>query len=139
MADAIAEERARIEEAQRVIHDSEDNAVDALSAGLTRQSLLLEDASQDGLTAEQTIAKLLVLVKNQEKLMRSELENRRELQSLRESMQRAEVEKWELPLTAKSQQVMSPMRTSARAPKLNGTNYPTWKLKAAANLRQLRL
>jgi hypothetical protein len=102
-ADAIAEERARLEEAQRAIHISEDNAVDALSAGLTRQSLLLEDASQDGLTAEQTIAKLLAVVKNQEELMRSELENKRELQSLRESMQRSEEEKWELPLTAKSQ------------------------------------
>jgi hypothetical protein len=39
-----------------VIHVSEDDAVDALSMGLTRQSLLLEDASQDILTAEQTIA-----------------------------------------------------------------------------------
>jgi hypothetical protein len=92
-ADAIAEERARLEEAQRAIHVSEDEAVDALSAGLTRQSLLLEDASQDGLTAEQTIAKLLVVVKNQEKLMRSELENKRELQLLRELMQRSEAEK----------------------------------------------
>jgi alanyl-tRNA synthetase len=103
-ADAIAEERARLEEAQRVIHVNEDEAVDALSAGLTRQSLLEEDASQDGLTAEQTIAKLLVVVKNQEMLMRSELEKKRELQSLRESMQHSEAEKWELPLTAKSQQ-----------------------------------
>jgi hypothetical protein len=34
--------------------------------------------------AEQTIAKLLVVVRNQEKLMRSKLEKRRELQSLRE-------------------------------------------------------
>jgi hypothetical protein len=75
-ADAIAEERARLEEAQRAIRVSDDEAVDALSAGLTRQSLLLEDASQDGLTVEQTIAKLLVVVKNQEKLMRSELENK---------------------------------------------------------------
>jgi hypothetical protein len=89
--------------------------------------------------AEQTISKLLVVVRNQEKLMRSELENRRALQSLRELMQHTKVEKLELPLTAKSQQVMSPTRLSARAPKLNGTNYPTWKLKAAANLRQLRL
>jgi hypothetical protein len=80
--------------------------VDALSAGLTRQSLLLEDASQDGLTAEQTIAKLLVIVKNQETLMRSELEKKRGLQSLRESMQRSEVEKWEIPLTAKSQHLV---------------------------------
>jgi hypothetical protein len=101
--DMIAEERARLEEAQRVIHISEDNAVDALSAGLTRQLLLLEDASQDGLTAEQMIAKLLVVVRNQEKLMRSKLENRRELQSLRESMQCTEAEKLELPLTAKLQ------------------------------------
>jgi hypothetical protein len=54
--------------------------------------------------AEQTIAKLLVVVRNQEKLMRSKLENRRELQSLRESMQYSEAEKLELPLTAKSQQ-----------------------------------
>jgi hypothetical protein len=103
--DAIAEERARLEEAQRVIHVSEDDAVDALSVGLTRQSLLLEDASQDVVMAEQTIAKLLVVVKNQEKLMRRELENKRELQSLRESMQRSKAEKWELPLTAKSQQI----------------------------------
>jgi hypothetical protein len=101
-ADAIAEERARLEEVQRVIHVSKGDAVDALSAGLTRQLVLLEDASQDGLTAEQTIAKLLVVVRNQEKLMRSELENRRELQLLRESMQHSKVEKWELPLTAKS-------------------------------------
>jgi ABC-type phosphate transport system auxiliary subunit len=66
-ADVIAEERARLEEAQRVIHVSEDDAVDALSARLTRQSLMLEDASQDGLTAEQTIAKLLVVVRNHAK------------------------------------------------------------------------
>jgi hypothetical protein len=44
------------------------------------QLLLLEDASQDGLTAEQTILKLLVVVRNQEKLMQSKLDNRRELQ-----------------------------------------------------------
>jgi hypothetical protein len=135
----IAEERARLEEAQQMIHISEDDAVYALSVGLMRQSLLLEDASQDGLTVEQTIAKQLVVVRNQEKLMRSELENRRELQSLRESMQHTKADKLELPLTAKSQQVMSPTQTSARAPKLNGTNYLTWKLKTAANLRQLRL
>jgi hypothetical protein len=54
-------------------------------------------------------------------------------------MQRSEAKRWELPLTAKSQQVMSPTQTSARAPKLNGTNYLMWKLKADANLRQLRL
>jgi hypothetical protein len=66
--------------------------------------LLFEDTCQDGLDAEQTIAKLLVVVKNQEKLMGSELENRKELQLLRESMQRAEAEKLENPLTAKSQQ-----------------------------------
>jgi hypothetical protein len=101
-----------------VIHVSEDDAVDTLRTGLTRQLPLLEDASQDGLTAEQTIAKLLVVVRNQEKLMRSELENRRELQSLRESMQHTEAKKLELPLTAKSQQVMSPTRTSVRAPKV---------------------
>jgi hypothetical protein len=58
-----------------VIHISEDDAVDALSAGLTRQSLFLEDASQDRLTAEQTIEKLLVLVRNLEKHMQSKLEN----------------------------------------------------------------
>jgi hypothetical protein len=52
-----------------VIHISDDDAVDALSAGLMRQSLLLEVASQDGLTAEQAIVKLLVVVRNQEKLM----------------------------------------------------------------------
>jgi hypothetical protein len=103
-ADAIAEEQARLEEAQRVIHISEDDAVDALSVGLTRQSLLLEDASQNGLTVEQMIAKLLVVVRNQEKLMQSKLENRRELQLLRELMQHTEAEKLELPLTAKSQQ-----------------------------------
>jgi hypothetical protein len=103
-ADAIAEEQARLEEAQWLIHVSKDDAVDALSVGLTRQLLLLEDASQDGLTAEQTIAKLLIVVRNQEKLMRSELENRRELQSLRELMQHTEAEKLELPLTAKLQQ-----------------------------------
>jgi hypothetical protein len=102
-ADAIAKEQVQLEEARRVIHVSEDDAVDALSAGLTRQLLLLEDASQDGLTAEQTIAKLLVVVRNQENLMQSELENRRELQSLRESMQHTEVEKLKLPLTAKLQ------------------------------------
>jgi ABC-type phosphate transport system auxiliary subunit len=44
-ADTIAEERARLEEAQRAIHASEDDAVNALSTGLMRQSLLLEDAS----------------------------------------------------------------------------------------------
>jgi hypothetical protein len=92
---------------QQVIHVSEDDAVDALSAGLTRQSLLLEDASQDGLTVEQTIVKLLIVVRNQEKLMQSELENSRELQSLRESMQRAKVEKLELPLTAKLQHLLT--------------------------------
>jgi hypothetical protein len=59
-----------------VIHVSEDDAVDALSVGLMRQLQLLEDASQERLTAEQTIAKLLVVVRNQEKLMQSELENR---------------------------------------------------------------
>jgi hypothetical protein len=85
-ADVIAEEQARLEEAHRVIHVSKDEAVDTLSMGLTRQLLLLEGASQDGLTVEQTIAKLLVVVRNQEKLMQSELENRRELQWLRESM-----------------------------------------------------
>jgi hypothetical protein len=106
-ADAIAEERARLEEVQQVIHVSKDDAVDALSVGLMRQLLLLEDASQDGLTAEQTIAKLLVVVRNEEKLMRSKLENRRELQSLRESMQHTEAEKLELPLTAKSQHRVS--------------------------------
>jgi hypothetical protein len=104
-ADMIAKERARLEEAQRVIHVIEDDAVDELIAGLTRQSLLLEDASQDGLTAEQMIAKLLLGVTNQEKLMRSELENRRELQSLRQSMQCTEAEKLQVPLTAKSQQI----------------------------------
>jgi hypothetical protein len=51
-ADAIAKERARLEEAQRAIHISEDDAVDALSVGLTRQLLMLEDASRwtDGTT-----------------------------------------------------------------------------------------
>jgi hypothetical protein len=88
---------------QWVIRVSKDDTVDALSAGLTRQLLLLEDASQVGLTAEQTIVKLLVVVRNQEKLMRIELENRRELQSLRESMQHTKAEKLELLLTAKSQ------------------------------------
>jgi hypothetical protein len=107
-ADAIAEEQARLKEAQQVIHISEHDAVDALSMGLTRQLLLLKDASQDGMTTEQTIAKLLIVVRNQEKLMQSKLENRRELQSLRESMQRTKVEKLELPLTAKSQQSLLP-------------------------------
>jgi hypothetical protein len=50
--------------------------------------------------AEQTIAKLLVVVKNH---MQSKLENRKELQSLRKSMQHAKAEKLELPLTAKFQ------------------------------------
>jgi hypothetical protein len=99
-ADTIAEERARLEEAQWVIHVSEDDAVNALSVGQTRQSLLLEDTSQDGLMVEQMIVKLLIVVKNQEKLMRSELENRKELQSLRKSMQHFEDE-MELPLNAK--------------------------------------
>jgi hypothetical protein len=40
--------------------------------------------------------------------MLSKLEKRRELLSLRESMQCSEVEKLVLPLTAKLQQVMSP-------------------------------
>jgi long-subunit acyl-CoA synthetase (AMP-forming) len=87
-----------------VIHISEDDAVNALSAGLTQQTLLLEDDSHDRLMAEQTIAKLLIVEKNQEKLMRSELENRKELQLLRESMQCAKAEKLELTLTAKLQQ-----------------------------------
>jgi hypothetical protein len=67
--DAIAKEQARLEEAQQVIHISEDDAVDALSTGLKGQLLLLEDASHNGLMVEQTIAKLLVVVRNQEKLM----------------------------------------------------------------------
>jgi hypothetical protein len=103
-ADAIAKERAQLKEAQWVIHANKDDTVNALRVGLTRQSLLLENASQDGLMVEQTIAKLLVAVKNQEMLMQSELENRRELQLLRESMQHAKTERLELPLTAKLQQ-----------------------------------
>jgi hypothetical protein len=110
----IAEERARLEEAQRVIHVSKDDTVNALSAGLTRQTLLLEDASQDGLMAEQTMAKLLIVVKNQEKLMQSELEHRRELQSLRESMQCIETEKLEIQLTAKSQQNLKTVKSQTR-------------------------
>jgi hypothetical protein len=68
-ADVIAKEPSRLEGIQRVIHVSKDDAVDALSAGLMRQLLLLEDAIQDGLTAEQTIAKLLIVVRHQERLM----------------------------------------------------------------------
>jgi hypothetical protein len=52
-----------------VIHISKDGAVNALRSGLQQQTLLLEDASQDGLIVEQIIAKLLEVVKNQEKLM----------------------------------------------------------------------
>jgi hypothetical protein len=66
---------------------------------------LLDDASQDGLTAEQTIAKLLKVVKNQEKLKQSKIESWRELQSLRESMQHSKAERLKLLLTAKSQHI----------------------------------
>jgi hypothetical protein len=58
------------------IHVSEDDTVNALSTGLTQQILLLEDASQDGLMAEQTISKLLEVVRNQEKLIRREMESK---------------------------------------------------------------
>jgi hypothetical protein len=65
-----------------VIHTSKDDGVNAWSAGLTWQTLSLEDASQDGLVAEHFIMKLLEVMKNQEKLMQSELESWMELQLL---------------------------------------------------------
>jgi hypothetical protein len=55
-------------------HTSENNTVNALSAGLMQQTLLLNDTSQEGLMAEQMIVKQLKVVKNQEKLMQQELE-----------------------------------------------------------------
>jgi hypothetical protein len=61
-ADMIAKEQACLEKSQWVIHVSEDDVVNALSAGLTRQTLMFEEASQDGLKAKHMIVKLLIVV-----------------------------------------------------------------------------
>ena len=96
-------EEEELQLAEEALRDSEASAVDALSAGLTRQRLLLADMEDSVGEPSAAIQKLLEMFSNQERLMQQDLERRQEALKLREDIAQLRKEE-KVPLTAKSQQ-----------------------------------